>query len=429
MAKRTRTGLMCTAAFGLALVAGLAPTAFNAVVDPYEFSDNFALDLDKQRISEKAHYPLWKFAHYPEGGADTVILGDSRARALRDKYWHELGLEHAYNFAYGGATIHEIYETFLHVRQDPELKRLIVGIQLRSFDPDHKGGMNRVPEAAALTEVPFDYYTSWFVARVGWRNLAARYPETINGLTNLMPRLTRTARADGPTYPAETSLGKLLGPDACYGCELPDVSGQAIFVAPDKGPNLGLGRGSVDWAAYWPAVSIVRDLPSKFERQVLKNGRSDWRSFEFSEDLWGRLVEIADWSRTSGVELLFVIPPTIPEMQARLAEFGHAAENHQLRVRLAELAPVVDLDFENPLTRDIANFSDAYHFSAPVARGIVGEVAQLISSEPETVALARKRRGDLICPVRPDDTTHVFNDGIVEMKEGAGCRVWSWAND
>ena len=109
MAKRSRTGLLCSAALGIALAAGLAPTAFNAIVDPYELNDAFELDLNKQRISEKAHYPLWKFAHYPDDGADTVILGDSRARALRDKYWHELGLKGAYNFAYGGATIHEIY--------------------------------------------------------------------------------------------------------------------------------------------------------------------------------------------------------------------------------------------------------------------------------------------------------------------------------
>ena len=137
-------------ALAAAFTIGLTPFAFNLVVDPYDMNGAVDLDLDKFKISEQAHYPLWKMIHYPKDGAELVILGDSRARALREKIWVNLG-EDAFNFAYGGATIQEIYSTFLHVKESsPKLKTLVVSLPLRSFDLKHRGGLNRVPEAIRL---------------------------------------------------------------------------------------------------------------------------------------------------------------------------------------------------------------------------------------------------------------------------------------
>lgn len=415
-------------AMGMALTAGLAPAAFNFVVDPYDMNAAVDLDLPKQKVSEKAHYPLWKMARYPVEGAETVILGDSRARALRDKYWKELGQTSVFNFAYGGATIQEVYDTFHYVKGDPKLKTLVVGIQLRSFDPNHKGGMNRVPEAVRLKQKPFDYYTSWFVAKVGWRNISKRYAAQLQQTERWRPRLISPARAADLGTPGSTSLNRLLSPEACYGCTLPKVTGPVNLPVISKGPNLGLGRGYGRWAALWPAIEIERELPSRFERQVRKNARSDWKSFKFSEDLWSRIVEIADWSKANGVKLVFVIPPTISEMQQRITEYGYGDLNHRFRTRLAELAPVVDFDFDNPLTRDLTRFSDAYHFNAKAARNIVGELVQLTAGETEAVRKARKRRADLTCPVTSADTKTELSDGIVAMTQGEGCRIWRWNN-
>lgn len=415
-------------ALGLAVTAGLSPALFNVVVDPYDMNAAVDLDLNKQKISEKAHYPLWKMVRYPQEGAETVILGDSRARALRDKYWKELGQASVFNFAYGGATIHEIYDTFQYLKSDPKLKTLVIGIQLRSFDPLHKGGMNRVPEAIRLTRKPFDYYASWFVAKVGWRNLNHRYVEQIQQIERWTPRLISPARARDLGSPGSTPLAHLLSPDACYGCVLPEVAGPINLPVVSKGLNLGLGRGYGQWSAVWPVIEISRDLPSRFERQVRKNGRSDWKSFKFSEELWSRIVEIADWSKVNGVKLVFVIPPTISEMQLRVTEFGYGELNHRFRTRLAELAPVVDFDFDNGLTRDLTRFSDAYHFNAKAARNIVGELVQLTSEEIDPVRKARKRRGALSCPIITADTKSELSDGIVAMTEGEGCRIWRWSN-
>lgn len=421
-------GRFYAAMLGLAAMAGLAPAAFNLVVDPYDFNAAVDLDLSKQKISEKAHYPLWKMARYPAGGAETVILGDSRARALRDKYWKELGQTSVFNFAYGGATVQEIYDTFRYVKDNPKLKTLVVGIQLRSFDPDHKRGMNRVPEAIRLTTKPFDYYTSWFVAKVGWRNLGHRYKAQFQQAERWAPHIISPARAEEYGAPGSTPLVRLLSPEACYGCALPEVTGPVNLPVISKGPNLGLGRGYGRWAGVWPAIEISRELPARFERQVRKNGRSDWKSFKFSEELWSRIVEIAAWSKAKDINLVFVIPPTISEMQLRMKEFGYGDLNHRFRTRLAELAPVVDFDFDNTLTRDLARFSDAYHFNAKAARNIVGELVQLTSENTDVASKARKRRGALSCPVEAGDTRQMLSDGIVKMTEGEGCRIWRWSN-
>lgn len=407
----------------LAVVCGFGPTIFNFVVDPYDRNGWFDLGIEKASLSEKAHYPLWKMLRYSAESPSLIILGDSRARALRDKYWHEAGRTDAFNFAYGGATVQEIHETFQYVKENPDLDTLIVGIQLRSFDLDHKGGMNRVPEAIELTEGAFDYYTSWFVAKIGWRHVAAELELDPATWALTWPSPIGSAQAADRGVNDRLTLFDLLSPEACLGCELPEVQQAAFNVGP--GVNLGLGRGYGAWSRLWPTIDLDRDLPAKFARQVERNARSDWRSFNFSEELWSKLKEMAVWSQENNVDLVFVIPPTISEMQERITDFGFGILNHDFRLRLAELAPVVDFDFDNALTRDISRFSDAYHFNASASREIVGELVMFTGTDEKARNRLRGNRGSLRCPVSEDDATDHLSDGRVTMEQGLGCRIWS----
>ena len=416
--RRYRRARVYAALLGLAAIAGLAPAAFNLVVDPFEMNDWVRLDLEKAKISEKAHYPLWKLLHYPDDGASLVVLGDSRARALRDKYWRELGQTGAYNFAYGGANIPEVFATFEHVKREPRLQTLVLGVQLRSFDPDHKAGLNRVPEAIALSQDPLSYYTSWFVAKIGWRNLVARHPELQSFVDAITPRMLNPAKA-----------ADIDAPIMCQGCAFPAAREGVLLTAAPGRVNRGLGRGLGVWRDYYQVTAPERTLPPKFQRQVTKNARSDWKSFEFSGALWSQIVKIAEWCDQNDVELIFVIPPTIVEMQKTISDYGHAPFNHELRNRLAQLAPVLDFDFDNPVTQSLDHFSDAYHFGPKIARQIVGEIVQLSASDPRTVAIARAKRQALICPLSPEETTRTETDGFVTMREGAGCRLWRTSDD
>ena len=114
------------------IIGGTAPAILNFTVDPFEFFQSGQHDKRRNEQTEKAHYPLWKFAHY-KGNAEVVVLGDSRARALRDKYWREYSAAPAFNFAYGGGTIPEIYATFQAVKDDPKLKKLVKRAKMGRF--------------------------------------------------------------------------------------------------------------------------------------------------------------------------------------------------------------------------------------------------------------------------------------------------------
>jgi len=402
-------------------VLGAVPILFNFVVDPFNMNRLFDLDLDKEEISVKAHYPLFKMIEYPRKKSTHIILGDSRSRALRDKYFEESGFTGAYNFAYGAATIPEIYSTFEYLRDNADVKTLIVGVPLRAFGVDHRGNMNRVPEAIRLADAPLRYYASWFVAKTGWANVDDRYGQTIDQFARLMPRLVSAAKADDRS---DWTLDDLLDPNVCVeNCPLPEVldgPGHAKLVRPFK---LGLGLGP--WTTVWQQQEIDRTLPKQFARQVEKNAANDWRGFRFSEDLWAKIEEIAAWCDREGIQLLFFVPPTIVEMQHRIAEFGVADVNQAYRGRLAKLAPVIDLDFDNALTRDLQNFKDAYHFNSKVARAIVAELVQQVVPSDRRDTRSWGANNLVRCPLGDETAVSAqIYDGLT-MREGVNCRIWT----
>ncbi|WP_417668707.1 hypothetical protein [Roseibium sp.] len=411
-------------AMSLVALCALAPVAFNAVVDPYDHNRLFDFDLDKQEISVKAHYPLYKMIEYPRLKAPTVVLGDSRARALKDKYWHELGRSDVYNFAYGGATVFEMYDTFDYLRKNVELDTLIVSLPLRSMDERFKSGMNRVPEAIDLASNPFGYYTNWFVAKIGWRLLEHRYPETFQLPEDFVPSFISSANATSFRDEGEISVEDLLDPALCHECALKTPDTPIIVPTMFRHHGLGMGR----WAAYWPEIDIKRSLPKLFAKQVGTNGAADWRRFRQSDRLWQMVEEMAQWCDENNVKLVFLIPPTISEMQKRIGDFGLMTANHAFRDRLTKMGPVVDLDYDTSFTRDLENFTDAYHFSSDPARRIVGELLQVIDTDPKRLAEAAENRRGLICPVRTSDITNRHADGSLELLEGQSCRIWRQRN-
>lgn len=427
MPKFSKTAVFYSLIALVMFLAGLVPMVFNLVVDPYEMNKFVDMDLNKAKISEKAHYPLWKVIHYPEEMSDTIILGDSRARALKDKYWYELGVTGAYNFGYGGATLYEIYDTFHYVKNKGKLKTLIIGIQLRSFDPNHKGRMNRVPEAIRLTQNPLKYYTNWFVSTIGMKHIQKKYSQEFKWIARLKPSLVSSAHA--AEVPKEDPLQELLEPVICENCLLPENVPPQLHPSSAIASDYYFANDLGVWKTLWSQSNISRSLPKKFDHQVRKNAAATWRSFSFSEQFWSYLVEISLWCKQNNVTLVFVIPPTIVEMQTRTVEFGYGALNHSFRERLTKLATVVDFDFDSPLTRDLTRFTDAYHFNYKASKLIVGEITQLASDDEKTIALARKRRKDIICPLQPQDISNRVSDDIIEVLEGKSCRIWRLKNE
>jgi len=411
---------------GTAFALGTLPAISTLAVDPYQMFFKVERPTAINDLAEKAHYPLWKLAKFKRGAHDTIILGDSRARALRDKYWHELKIPNALNLAYGGGTIPEIYSTFQEIKNDKAIKNLVIGIQLRSFDEDHKGGMNRVPEAVWLVRHKLEYLKNWNVFQTTMKVFEKENAENFDNLIS-------KAHAADLGREGKTSLSKLLEPKVCFGCDLPTGLKPLEYAIKYKGYSLpsryhyggwGLGRSQYDWQAYsslYNVATTLENLPQKFARQVRRNGKADWRGFEFSKKYWSYFEEISAWAKSRNKNLVFVIPPTITNMQGTIHANGLSQLNHALRVKLSGLGTVVDLDFPNKLTEDVAQFNDAYHFNSKVARQIVGQIVPLITDSKDAHRIAKKRASDMRCS--GDIKSQKIADAVT-LTSGENCRIW-----
>jgi len=444
----------------LGFVLGLSPVVLNYVVDPYNMNKVFDLNIKKEKLSLKSHYPLWKMINHPKKTADTLILGDSRALALKDKYWHQLELSNAYNFAYGGATIDEIYDTFQHVKSNKAIKNIVLGIQLRSLSPHYKNGMNRVPEAISLAENPLQYYSNGFITQMSWKHVKKQYPEQLSLLAQRIKAipLTLISSAHAAEFKDEEDkpLKSLLDPKYCAECTLPIITesaplpNKAMASAKSKSAAKAKSKATASaksksaaaknsplaapsnqaavianiWQHLWPQISLDRQLPPSFEKQVRKNAKSDWETFNFSNGYWKKLIEIALWCDTNEVKLIFFIPPTIAEMQQQITNYGYSEANHKLRVDLSQIAPVIDFDFNNPVTQNLDNFNDAYHFNYKLAKSIIGELIQILDSDKTASKQAHKRRENIACPISDKEINQQTSDQRTTVLEGDGCRIW-----
>jgi hypothetical protein len=431
--------LSYTIALAAAFTAGAVPAALVFGVDPYEVFRSTDRTTKIQDIAEKAHYPLWKLAKYEKGKFDTIILGDSRARSLRDKYWHELGADKALNLAYGGGTVPEIYSTFKVIKDDPEVKNLVVGIQLRSFDEDHKDDMNRVPEAEYIVNNRLEYLKNWSIFKTSWNMMTEEEKETFENFNAFAKAFSIQAKADEFETSMEFDPRSSEVDADCFDCDLKSelnrltVSERYQIVKKhtsfNKDSNVAIKASLTK--DNWSEVSHLyatsdkfAPLPKKMASQVTKNAKSDWADFEFSQRYWSYLVEISDWATANDKNLIFVIPPTIEDMQRTISIYGLERSRHEFQMELAKLGTVVDFDFSNELTKEIDNFSDAYHFNSKVARKIVGEITAFISVDPEVRKRANKRADLIRCSGEAKATNPAKIIDDVSLINMQNCRIW-----
>ena len=116
-------------------------------------------------------------------------------------------------------------------------------------------------------------------------------------------------------------------------------------------------------------------------------------------------------------------------MQQQISNYGYGQLNQELRTDLARLATVVDFDFDSPLTRNVENFNDAYHFNFKIAKAIIGELIQLVSDNTTSVELSQKRRSGIRCPITKQDITKQLSHQGLRMIEGKSCRIWQSSDE
>jgi hypothetical protein len=124
-------------------------------------------------------------------------------------------------------------------------------------------------------------------------------------------------------------------------------------------------------------------------------------------------------------KLVFVIPPTIVEMQQTISDFGLRHVDIELRKRLTKYGDVLDLDYPGDLTKNIDNFTDAYHFNAPIAREIAGEVVRRLTSDVQVHKTVQKRRKFVDCAEPGSGERIIQADKNTLIVQGRNCRIWS----
>jgi hypothetical protein len=93
-----------------------------------------------------------------------------------------------------------------------------------------------------------------------------------------------------------------------------------------------------------------------------------------------KLAEIAAHCRARGIALTFVIPPDHVDLQAKIDAFGLREPYEAMKRRLAELAPVIDLDRPNAFTANADNYLDPYHPTPVAAEAVVREIVERTAS-------------------------------------------------
>jgi len=145
---------------------------FNYVVDPFNMNGVFDLGLNKQLISFKADYRLYKaiaFARQPE---PNIILGDSRmAHFDAGPIQQETGQVY-FNNAYGGGTAYEIIDTFWLCAGQTKLKNVVIGLNFNLFNAENK--LDLVPQAKELIDDKQKYYFSSTITKISFYNVYYR---------------------------------------------------------------------------------------------------------------------------------------------------------------------------------------------------------------------------------------------------------------
>jgi hypothetical protein len=145
----------------------------NLIIDPFKVNNFVGLDLPREQVSSQMHNRLFKMSQYISDPKDIIILGDSRAKAIKEEYFNELGHKGISNLAFGGGTLYEAIDAFWYVEKDIlKLKKVYIGIPFNLYNELNR--MNLVPEANAFLEHPVSYHLNSFILKASLFNIYAK---------------------------------------------------------------------------------------------------------------------------------------------------------------------------------------------------------------------------------------------------------------
>lgn len=141
----------------------------NYLVDPYNVNRQYDFGLNKNIISYRGNYRLYKMQAFINDPCENIYLGDSRMDGLDIDKIASLTGETWFNFAYGGGTAYEIADSFWYAAERVKLKKVVIGINFNLHNMYNR--MNLVNEAQNTLSKKTNYYLSSFISKMSVYNL------------------------------------------------------------------------------------------------------------------------------------------------------------------------------------------------------------------------------------------------------------------
>lgn len=141
----------------------------NYIVDPYNYNQKFNLQFDKEKVSYRMNYRIYKLLEFKNSPSNNILLGDSRTDNISTKEIKRISGEEYYNFSYGGGTLQEAIDSFWYAAKVSKLKNVYMGINFNLFSDNNN--MDMVEEAKSTIESPVNYYFNSFILKSSFYNL------------------------------------------------------------------------------------------------------------------------------------------------------------------------------------------------------------------------------------------------------------------
>jgi len=128
-----------------------------------------------------------------------------------------------------------------------------------------------------------------------------------------------------------------------------------------------------------------------WEYQLNVTANNDYRNYVYPKNMARELKAISNFCIDRDIDLVFLIPPTHVDLQAKIQYYNLIQEEIAFKNDLAYLGDVYDFDYPNSITENSLNYVDPYHFNDSIARNIIHE---LVTSDSGFARVTHFKRTD-----------------------------------
>lgn len=113
-----------------------------------------------------------------------------------------------------------------------------------------------------------------------------------------------------------------------------------------------------------------------FWKEQLHIANRFYTKYKYPSELFLKLQEIVEYSKTNNINLSFVIPPTHIDLQNKIKTFNFVDKYSKYKKDILSLGTTFDCNINSKITNDIDSFNDPFHFTSGVAENIVAVISQ-----------------------------------------------------